>query len=267
MNKLFFYILLLLYLPVCCSAASLYDKVEKGRELYAQEKYDEALNAFVDAQIEHPEDSRLKFNIASSKYMMKNYEEALTGFLDVAATARDASLEERALYNAGNTLYRQGKLEQAAQYYAKALELDPEDNDARQNLEFVREEIKRRMNEAKKTQQQKQNKDQTCPNPQQQQLPDNQTSQKQQAQQQNEDQKQGRSEQSPQQQAQQQQPSGAAGGKDQQQAEHQSQKNDGDMAAQQAEQLLNSVQENRDNLKNGQQRPSAAGGARTGKDW
>ncbi len=163
-------------MPVCCRAATLHETVKKGADLYARGKYDEALNAFVDGQIEHPEDAQLKYDIASSKYMMKNYEEALKGYLDVAATARNARLEEKALFNAGNALYRQGKLEEAIEYYKKALELDPADKDAQQNIEFVREEIKRRMNEAKDTQkkqqEQEQKKDQNCKNPQQQ---DNQT--------------------------------------------------------------------------------------------
>ncbi len=149
-----------LLVPVCCQAATLHETVKKGADLYAREKYDEALNVFVDGQIEHPEDAQLKYNIASSKYMMKNYEEALKGYLDVAATARDARLEEKALFNAGNALYRQGKLEEAIEYYKKALELDPADKDAQQNIEFVREEIKRRMNEAKDTQQKQQQQEQ-----------------------------------------------------------------------------------------------------------
>jgi len=291
MNRIFICIVLLLSAPVCSSAASLYDTVKKGSDLYAQGKYDEALNVFVDGQIENPEDGQLKFNIASSKYMMKNYEEALSGFLDVAAMARDARLEEKALFNAGNTLYRQGKLEQAVEYYTKALQLDANDKEAQQNLEFVREEIKRRMNEAKKTQeQQEQKKEQNSPNPQQKQQPDNQTSQSPSDQQQKQEQNQG--EQPDKQQPDKQQPdkqqqqgddqqqkqnpdqpqeqqSAAAKGEQQSKGDQQqAQVQDGrDMSKEQAEQLLNSVQENRDNLKEGKQRAKSQGGARSGMDW
>jgi len=274
-----------LLVPVCCQAATLHETVKKGADLYGQGKYDEALNAFVDGQIEHPEDAQLKYNIASSKYMMKNYEEALKGYLDVAATARDARLEEKAMFNAGNALYRQGKLEEAIEYYKKALELDPADKDAQQNIEFVREEIKRRMNEAKDTQQkqqqQEQKKDQTCKNPQQ----DNQTQsdgqqKEQQKQEQEQQEREGQQAQQDKEQAQQKeqqkeqqkqegrQLSPAEGEKAPQDDRQQGASEDiREMSKEEARQWLDSVRENRDNLKEGRQPDRTQGGARAGKDW
>ena len=133
-----------------------YNRYRDGEDLYHKEDYDEALNRFIDAQIESPENARLKYNIANTHYKTKNYDEAIKSYLDVASTAQDLSLEERSYYNLGNCLYRQGKLPEAVEYYKKALDLDPEDQDAKYNLEFVREEIKRRMNEAKKRQEEQQ---------------------------------------------------------------------------------------------------------------
>jgi len=135
---------------------SLYSTIEKGSSLYQSEKYDEALKSFVDAQIESPENSKLKYNVANAHFKMKNYEEAIKNYQDVAATAQDVQLEEKSLYNIGNCMYHQGKLEEAVEYYKKALDLDPNDQDAKYNLEFVREEIKRRINEAKKREEQQQ---------------------------------------------------------------------------------------------------------------
>lgn len=138
-------------------ADTLYNRYLDGESSYQSEDYDEALNSFIDAQIESPEDARLKYNIANAHYKTRNYDEAIKSYLDVAATAQDISLEESSYYNLGNCLYRQGKLPEAVEYYKRALDLDPEDQDAKYNLEFVREEIKRRMNEAKKRQEQQQN--------------------------------------------------------------------------------------------------------------
>ena len=138
---------------------SLYSKIEKGSILYQDKKYDEALKSFVDAQIESPEEPTLKYNVANSHYKMKNYEEAVKNYQDVAASAQDIKLEEKSIYNIGNCMYRQGRLEEAVAYYKKALELDPDDQDAKYNLEFVREEIKRRINQAKQREKQQEQKE------------------------------------------------------------------------------------------------------------
>ncbi len=143
---------LLLYLVTGrADAASLYDVLQRGNKLYRDGKFDEALKTYIEGQIENTTDPNLRYNIASSHYKMNNYEEALKGFLDVAATAPHEKLQEKALYGCGNALFRQGKLEQAIEYYQKALEIDPHDQDAQHNLEFAREELKRRITEAQET--------------------------------------------------------------------------------------------------------------------
>lgn len=139
---------------------SLYSRIEKGSTLYKDEKYDQALKSFVDAQIESPEELKLKYNVANAHYKMRNYQEAVKNYQDVVATAQDIQLEEKSLYNIGNCRYRQGRLEEAVEYYKKALELDPHDHHAKYNLEFVREEIKRRINQAKQRRQQQEQKEQ-----------------------------------------------------------------------------------------------------------
>ncbi len=255
-------------------AASLYGKMQKGGELYEQEKYDESLQTFVDAQVESPEDPKLKYNIASTHYKMRNFEEAVKGYLDVAATARDARIEEQALYNIGNAKYRQGKLEEAVEYYKKALELDPEDKDAQHNLEFVREEIKRRLNEAKETAQQQQQQQQQQKQEDQGQCQTGQAGQQQeqQSEQQQQEQNGQEGEQQQTQTAQQQQQ------QQQQAGETKEQEQDTDaagtpmqakkMTEEEAQQWLNSIQEDRDKFKEKQQK--AAKGRmprRSGKDW
>ena len=151
-----------LVLPPRLHGETLSSKTEKGSSLYQEEQYDEAMKSFVDAQIESPEEPKLKYNLANTHYKMNNYEEAVKNYQDVAATAQDIHLEEKSLYNIGNTLYRQGKLEEAIEYYKKALELDPNDQDAKYNLEFVREEIKKRLNQAKEREQQQEEEKQSC---------------------------------------------------------------------------------------------------------
>jgi Ca-activated chloride channel family protein len=146
-----------IFLPLApAHGESLYSTMKKGAAHYEQGSYDEALKSFVDAQIESPEDPQVRYNIASTQYQLKNYAEAVKSYQDVAATDRDVRLEEQSLYNIGNCLYRQGKLEESLEYYKKALDLDPNDQDAKYNLEFVREEIKKRLNQAQQREQEQQ---------------------------------------------------------------------------------------------------------------
>ncbi len=125
--------------------------IEEGIALYEAGRFDEALEKFTDAQVEMPENLELEYNIANTHYQMKNYEAALESYGKVAEAA-EPELAEKAVFNMGNTLYHLGRLDEAVAAYEHALELDPNDEDARHNLEFVREEIRRRINEAKKRQ-------------------------------------------------------------------------------------------------------------------
>ena len=170
----------LLGLGLLCSATrpaaaeSIRSKLKRAETSYEKKAYDEALREFLDAQVERPEDILLKYDIGNTHYRMRAYDKAEESFLDVA-NAADPELRQKAVYNLGNCAYRQGKLEEAVAYYKQALDLDPKDEDARFNLEFVREEIKRRLNEAeereKKEQEEKKKEGQTCQNPQSQQIP------------------------------------------------------------------------------------------------
>ena len=275
-------------------AASLYDSVQRGNKLYQNGKFDEALKTYVDGQIEHAADPNLKYNIASSHYKTKNYEEAMKGYLDVAATAKDVKLQEKALYSCGNALFRQGKLEEAIEYYRKALEIDPNDQDAKHNLEFAREELKRRINEAKKTEkkqqeqnqkEQNQQKDQQKKQGQQQDQNKQQEEKQQQAQQQQQEQKQEEQQGAAQQeQKEQQAQAGEQKPEEQQQAQGQSgspenkqaeKSEEGQAVPQQArpmtkeeaDQWLNSIEENRDKFAKKKARESVSGQYRPEKDW
>jgi len=128
-------------------------RVKDPYEAYAQELYDQAMAGFTDLQVEYPEDPEVALNLGSTHYQMGNFPEAERAFAR-AALASDEALRHEALYNLGNSAYRQGRLQEAADLFKAALELDPEDEDAKFNLEFVRDEIRRRHEEAQQRQNQ-----------------------------------------------------------------------------------------------------------------
>lgn len=120
-------------------------------------RFDRALEGFLDRQVARPEDPRLLMNVGAARFKLNDFEGAAQAFAEAAAKAPDGDpIRARAFYDLGNVAYRQGRLEQAVQQYEAALAIDPEDEDARYNLEFVRQEIRRRLEEAAKQQQQQQ---------------------------------------------------------------------------------------------------------------
>lgn len=128
-------------------------------EAYDAGLFDEALQGFVDLQVERPEDPEVALNVGSTQYQMRNFPEADRTF-SKAAMAQDPSVRGQALYNLGNSAYRQGRLQEAVELYKAALEIEPDDEDAKFNLEFVRDEIRRRHEEAQKRQQEQQEQQQ-----------------------------------------------------------------------------------------------------------
>ncbi len=130
------------------SAETLRARIHKGNTLYEQGVYDRALETYEDAQIDAPESPELLFNIGNVKYRQEDHENAIETYQKSFKTD-DVRLEARAYYNTGNAKYRLGEKtgniglwREAIEYYKRAIELDPDDEDAKYNLEFVERKIK-----------------------------------------------------------------------------------------------------------------------------
>ncbi len=208
-------------------------KVGEGNELYKQEKYVEALTKYRDAELDDPQSPVIQYNIGSALYKQRKYEESLQAY-EKALTSREAELHSRSYYNMGNTLYRMGKLPESIMAYKKALEANPDDFDAKHNLEFVRNKLKQ--------QQQQQN---------------------QQDQQDQQQKQQGEGESGEEQQGEQQE-QGQEG--EEQEQQPQSQSRDEEMTKEEAERILNALKNDEKDLQEKRQ-VKAKGKVRVKKDW
>jgi len=159
-------IILMVLLPAVTFSQSVRKKVLEGNKLFAEEKYDEANNKYRDASIDDPQSSKIHFNLGDTQYKKKKYEEALEEFGKVLSTD-DIMLQSKAYYNMGNTLYRMNKLPESILQYTQALKYNPDDIDAKYNLEYVRRKLKdqaekqqgENQQQQQKQQQQNENKD------------------------------------------------------------------------------------------------------------
>jgi Ca-activated chloride channel homolog len=131
--------------------------ITHGNGLYFDKKYDDALKAYNDARLENPKSPIVENNVGNVFYKQKKYEQSEEKYRKSVDEATDLKIQERAHFNLGNALFRQDKLDQAILEYKHALELDPNDVEAKYNLEYARIKLKEKLTEQAKKQQ-KQNK-------------------------------------------------------------------------------------------------------------
>jgi len=217
-------------------------QVAEGNRLFHEEKYDAAGNKYQDALLEDPASPLIHFNAGDAAYKKNDHEKALESF-QKALDTDEALFQSRAYYNIGNTLYKAGKLPEAIAAYEQSLKLNQNDEDAKYNLEYVRNKLK---NDAQPQQNDQQNQQQQ--------------DQQQQQQQQNEDEKQNQQNQEQQNREQ-----------EEQRNEEQKQEQQGrdgekkEMTQEEAARLLEAMDEDQKDLK--KQQMKGQGGTYVEKDW
>jgi len=128
---------------------------DKGKNAYADERYDEARSYYEDILLKRKNDNAAKFGLGTTAYKQKDIETALR-FLSDAKNSENLKLASKAYYNLGNMLREQNKMDESLSLYKKAMELDPHDEDAKINYEL----LKQVMQENKENQQDQNQQDQ-----------------------------------------------------------------------------------------------------------
>jgi len=121
-------------------------------ECYDQGDFDGALENLREELKHDPDSPRINFNFGDAAFRLQKYDEAFEAY-SKAMVSSDPALQEKAYYNAGNTLFMEGNhaqdLEQqlsnyydARYQYHQALDRNPGDEQAKKNLRLLEERIK-----------------------------------------------------------------------------------------------------------------------------
>lgn len=218
-------------------------EVAKGNEAAQAGRLDQAQYHYVKALESHADTSVVMYNLGNALYGAGEYERAKQLYGAALDSTRTDEQLARTFYNMGNAGFQAQKFDEAIASYIEALRHDPQDDDARQNLELALR-MKRESEQQQQQQQQDQQQDQQKQDQNQQQddQKNDQKSDQQQDQQQQDQQKQDSLQQNQrnQQQQDQQQPQ-------QQEPQQQSQGQQQQMTKEEAEQLLNALLQNEQN--------------------
>jgi Ca-activated chloride channel homolog len=123
-----------------------------GLDHYNQGDFDKALENFREELKHDPDSPTINFNLGDANYRLQKYDEAFEAY-SKAMVSSDPALQEKAYYNAGNSLFMEGNhaqdLEQqlsnyydARYQYNQALNRNSGDEQAKKNLRLLEERIK-----------------------------------------------------------------------------------------------------------------------------
>jgi len=255
---------------------------DEANDRYKQGDFEEAQRLLEDAEREKPGDPVVNYNLGSVYHQEGDYDQASDSYLN-AAFADDSITRAHAQYNIGNTEFRRGDYEKAIDAYKKSLALEPDDYDAKYNLEVALRRLQEQQQQQSQCQDQQDQEDQDEQNQdeqkqdqqqndeQQQQQENQEQDQQQDEQQQQQDQKQDeqqeqQQEQQGQQEEQQQQQSSGEQNQEEQQQQQMAQEQ-AEMSEEDAERLLNAATGNDREVIRKLVRKMLPSSGYHGKDW
>lgn len=115
------------------NAASLNNE---GNEAFRSQEYGAALQAYNQAQLESPDLAEPVYNAGNSHYRQRGWEDAQQSY-EKALSIAEGELAQSATFNLGNVLFNADSLEEAIEAYKQALRMNPDDADAKHNLELA----------------------------------------------------------------------------------------------------------------------------------
>jgi len=149
--------LMLLVLAAPASGQSEKKLVREGNREYNKKKYSDSEISYRKAADKNKNYPDAVFNSGDALYRQNKFEEAGKQFMQTASMNEDKEKKSEAIYNLGNSLLKANKLQESIEAYKNSLKINPENNEAKYNLAYAQDLLKKQQEQ--KQQQQQQNKD------------------------------------------------------------------------------------------------------------
>jgi Ca-activated chloride channel family protein len=147
--------LCMLMLIACCTIAqSTTSRIAKGNEYYKLAQYEQAENEYRAALESDPENKIAQYNLANALQKQRKFNEALHVLDPLSASATDKVLKSKSYYNQGVAHTKLKNLDASIDSYKNALRINPDDKEARENLQKALREKKKQdqqQNQQKKS--------------------------------------------------------------------------------------------------------------------
>lgn len=124
--------------------------IQAGNDYYKQQQFAKAGEEYKKAIEAEPTNITAKYNQANTLYKQDKKVDAAKIYSEVANNATDKIIRSKAYYNKGVILSQQNNLEESIEAYKNALRNNPDDKEARENLQKALLELKKKKSEKKK---------------------------------------------------------------------------------------------------------------------
>jgi tetratricopeptide (TPR) repeat protein len=146
MRKYTFIILVLLAFSLSAKVLT-YEKVlknRKGIQLYEKEKFEDSENTFQENAMQYPNEGVMHFNHGNSLFKDGKLEEAENAY-QLALRDEGFSEKSKLYHNMGNVKFEQQDYKNALNYYRNAIMEDQNNADARYNYELAAQYLQRQQ--------------------------------------------------------------------------------------------------------------------------
>jgi tetratricopeptide (TPR) repeat protein len=151
---------ILLTVLICHNSYGQSQEVEKviqsGNEFYKKQQYEQATSEYNKAIGADSSNATALFNLGNSLYKKNSRDEAIKAYSNLAIKTEKTDLRSNSYYNKGVVLGKQQKLEESIEAYKNALRQNPDNTEARENLQKALLELKKKNPPPKKEKEKKQ---------------------------------------------------------------------------------------------------------------
>lgn len=130
--------LFVVFITLAVQAQSERKLVRSGNSEYEDGNFTEAEVQYRKALDQNPNYFNGKFNLGDAMYEQENYEESGKLFNELTEANLTDEQKAGAYYNLGNTFLKAQKYQESIDAFKKSLRLNPDDYDAKYNLEYAR---------------------------------------------------------------------------------------------------------------------------------
>jgi Ca-activated chloride channel family protein len=133
--------------------------IRKGNREYEKNKFSESEILYRKAIDNNKQSPDALFNVGDALYKQNKFEEAGKQFTENVNQNDDKFRKSSGFYNLGNSLFKANKLPESIDAYKNSLKLNPQNKEAKYNLSYAQDLLKRQQ-EKQKQQQDKNKQDQ-----------------------------------------------------------------------------------------------------------